>query len=82
MLADPARAVQELADLTERAWKSLVAPDWPRLRALLEAEIAYRARQLAEAGMERLFADLHPRLSWNEDTLSVRTSFRGSRCRS
>lgn len=45
MLTDPARAVQRLADLTERAWQALVAPDWPRLRALLEADIAYRSRQ-------------------------------------
>ncbi|HEV7626846.1 MAG TPA: DUF5937 family protein [Streptomyces sp.] len=76
MLDDPARAVRELTDLTEQAWKTLVAPEWPRLRDLLEADIAYRARQLAEAGMERLFADLHPGLSWSEGTLSVRTSFR------
>ncbi|BDM72189.1 ArsR family transcriptional regulator [Streptomyces nigrescens] len=72
-LADPARAVQELADVTERAWHALLAPDWPRLRALLEAEIAYRSRQLADGGLRRLFADLHPRLTWSGDTLTVRT---------
>ncbi|WP_432145904.1 DUF5937 family protein [Streptomyces sp. bgisy084] len=72
-LADPVRAVQELADVTERAWRALIAPDWPRLRALLEAEIAYRSRQLAGGGLQRLFADLHPRLSWSGDTLTVRT---------
>ncbi|MGD3105796.1 DUF5937 family protein [Streptomyces sp. YGL11-2] len=72
-LADPRRAVQELADTTERAWHALLAPDWPRLRALLEAEIAYRSRQLADGGLRRLFADLHPRLSWSEGTLTVRT---------
>ncbi|MFG2136070.1 DUF5937 family protein [Streptomyces sp. NPDC048650] len=72
-LADPARAVRELADVTERAWHALLAPDWPRLRALLEAEIAYRSRQLASGGLRRLFADLHPRLSWSEGTLTVRT---------
>ncbi|AJC55927.1 DUF5937 family protein [Streptomyces sp. 769] len=73
-LADPARAVQELADVTERAWEALVAPDWPRLRTLLEAEIAYRSHQLASGGLRRLFTDLHPRLSWSDDgTLTVRT---------
>ncbi|MGW8551876.1 DUF5937 family protein [Streptomyces tubercidicus] len=71
-LADPARAVQELADVTERAWRALLAPDWPRLRALLEAEIAYRSGQLAGGGLQRLFADLHPRLSWSGGTLTVR----------
>ncbi|MFC9231483.1 DUF5937 family protein [Streptomyces decoyicus] len=72
-LADPARAVRELAEVTERAWRVLIAPDWPRLRALLEAEIAYRSRQLADGGLQRLFADLHPRVSWSGDTLTVRT---------
>ncbi|MGG2458778.1 DUF5937 family protein [Streptomyces sp. RGM 3693] len=73
-LADPARAVRELADVTERAWETLLAPDWPRLRALLEAEIAYRSHQLASGGLRRLFTDLHPRLSWSDDgTLTVRT---------
>lgn len=72
MLDDPARAVRELADLTERAWHALIAPDWSRLRSLLEADIAHRAQQLAEGGLERLFADLHPRLSWSRGTLSVR----------
>ncbi|QPP06496.1 winged helix-turn-helix transcriptional regulator [Streptomyces bathyalis] len=76
MLADPARAVRELADLTERAWEALLAPDWPRLRDLLEADIAYRARQLAEEGLEGLFADLRPGLTWRDGTLSVRTKSR------
>lgn len=72
-LADPAAAIRELADVTERAWHALLAPDWPRLRALLEAEIAYRSRQLADGGLRRLFADLHPRVTWSGDTLTVRT---------
>lgn len=72
-LADPARAIRELADVTERAWHALLAPDWPRLRALLEAEIAYRSGQLAGGGLQRLFADLHPRITWSGDTLTVRT---------
>jgi len=78
MLADPARAVAELAELTERAWRTLLAPDWPRLRDLLEADIAYRARQLTAAGLERLFTDLHPGLSWHgkEGRLTVRTRHR------
>ncbi|WP_413801483.1 DUF5937 family protein [Streptomyces iranensis] len=74
MLDDPARAVQRLADVTERAWRALVEPDWPRLRALLEADIAYRSRQLAEGGLERLFADLRPALRWTDSTLTVRNS--------
>ncbi|WKX72664.1 DUF5937 family protein [Streptomyces sp. XD-27] len=72
-LDDPAAAVQRLADVTERAWRALLAPDWPRLRALLDADIGFRSRQLAEGGLERLFADLHPGLAWADGTLTVRT---------
>lgn len=72
MLDDPAGAVRELADVTERAWRALVEPDWPALHAVLEADIGYRTRQLAAGGLEGLFTGLHPRLSWSERTLTVR----------
>jgi DNA-binding transcriptional ArsR family regulator len=71
MLDDPARAVQRLADLTQDAWHALISTDWPRLRPLLEADIAYRSRMLADGGLERLFADLHPSLSWADGILTA-----------
>ncbi len=72
LLADPARAVQDLAALLEQVWQALVAPHWPRLRTLLEADIAFHARRLAEGGLASLFADLHPEVSWSDGTLTVR----------
>lgn len=71
LLADPERALAELTGLLERAWLTLLAPDWPRLRALLEADVAFHTRRLAEGGLERLFADLHPRLIWSDGTLTI-----------
>lgn len=73
MMADPARAVRELADLTERAWQALVEPHWPRLRALLEADILFHSRRLAAGGLEALFDGLHPDLRWYGecDTLTI-----------
>jgi DNA-binding transcriptional ArsR family regulator len=71
MLDDPAAAVRYLADLTEQVWHALIAPDWPRLHDLLTADIAHRSRNLADDGLEGLFADLHPRLSWADGTLAV-----------
>jgi DNA-binding transcriptional ArsR family regulator len=61
-----------LAFLTETvaaAWHALVEPDWPRVRALLEADVAYRSRRLAEGGLDGLLPDLHPTLRWTGDTL-------------
>ncbi|MGV9272987.1 MULTISPECIES: ArsR/SmtB family transcription factor [Streptomyces] len=71
LLADPARAVRELADLVEAAWHALVEPDWPRLRALLEADVAFHSRRLAEVGLGRLLPELDRRLSWNGRTLTI-----------
>jgi hypothetical protein len=70
-LADPARMVRELADALEAAWRVLVEPEWPRLRALLEADVAFHSRRLAEVGLGALLPELDPRLSWNGRTLTL-----------
>ncbi|MGW6025675.1 DUF5937 family protein [Streptomyces sp. NPDC055099] len=71
LLADPVRAVRELADAVEAAWHTLVEPDWPRLRALLEADVAFHSRRLAEVGLGALVAELDPRFAWDAGTLTV-----------
>jgi hypothetical protein len=71
MLADPAGTVRQLAGLYEHVWTVLLAPHWPRLRAVLEADIAYHARRLADGGMQRLFTGLHPKLVWSEGALTA-----------
>lgn len=73
LLADPARAVQELADAMTQAWHALVEPEWPRLRALLEADVAFHTRRLAQVGLEGLFAGIDPRLRWEDGTLTLAT---------
>ncbi|MET8840563.1 DUF5937 family protein [Streptomyces rubiginosohelvolus] len=72
LLADPARAVRELADLLEQVWRTLIEPYWPRLRALLEADIAYHSRRLADSGLEGLLGEVSTQLSWNGSTLTVK----------
>ncbi|MQY12049.1 hypothetical protein SRB5_21780 [Streptomyces sp. RB5] len=71
LLADPVRAIEELAGLLRAAWHALVEPHWPRLRTLLEADVAFHSRRLAQGGFELLFAGLHPRLGWDDGTLTV-----------
>lgn len=74
LLADPAASRDRLADLLACCWQTLVAPWWPRLRDLLEADIVFRTRRLADGGMAALFADLHPKVGWEADALHVRGS--------
>ncbi|WP_261719475.1 winged helix-turn-helix domain-containing protein [Streptomyces sp. FZ201] len=71
LLADPARTVQQLADLLAEAWRVLVAPDWPRLRSLLEADVAFHSRRLAEVGLGALLPELDRRLSFRGRTLTM-----------
>lgn len=71
LLDDPARAVGELADALEGAWHALVEPYWPRLRALLEADVAYHSRRLAEVGLGALLPELDRRLAWDSGTLTA-----------
>jgi len=55
-------------------WERAHAPHWPRLRALLDADLAYRARALSEGGATRLFADLPADVRWTGDALEVERS--------
>ncbi|MEU6147883.1 DUF5937 family protein [Streptomyces sp. NPDC047081] len=70
-LDDPAATVRRLADLTELAWHALLAPDWPRHRAVLQADIAHRARKAAETGLDALLTGLHPTVDWAALTLTL-----------
>jgi len=71
LLRDPARELPALADLVRGYWEHALAPHWPRIRAVLEGDILYRARQLADGGAQALFADIHPEVSFVDDTLRI-----------
>jgi DNA-binding transcriptional ArsR family regulator len=61
-----------LADMLAAVWRLLLEPTWPTVRELLERDIAYRARRLAEGGLARLFEDLAPLVSLCGHELRVR----------
>jgi DNA-binding transcriptional ArsR family regulator len=71
LVRDPATAVLELAELLRRYWERVLAPRWPRIRGLLEGDILHRARQIADGGAERLFADVDPTVTWSDGTLRI-----------
>jgi hypothetical protein len=41
------------------------------MRLVLEADMTYRARQLAVGGARLLFADMHPNLRWQDGVLKI-----------
>ncbi|SJZ92919.1 Predicted transcriptional regulators [Marinactinospora thermotolerans DSM 45154] len=71
LLADPAATRDRLADLLAACWQRLVRPWWGRVRSLLEDDIVVRSRALAEGGLDRLFADLHPDVRREGEALLV-----------
>jgi hypothetical protein len=68
---DPAAGVAAVAELLRAYWDRALAPHWPRVRALLEGDVLHRARQMADGGAERLFADVDPTVSWADGILSI-----------
>ena len=73
LLDDPAATRALLADLLEECWRLLVAPHWPRLRDLLQADVRYRTQLLADYGLEGVLGDLHPRARWTGRAMVIET---------
>ncbi|MGW7535486.1 ArsR/SmtB family transcription factor [Amycolatopsis sp. NPDC054798] len=69
LAADPEAGLRVIAAELREAHDRLIAPHWARLRAVLDADIAYRARQWADGGAGRLFAGLHAELDWRDGCL-------------
>lgn len=68
----PVRALlNAICDALQRYWERAMAPTWPQMRLVLEADMTYRARQLAVGGARLLFADIHPNVHWHDGALSI-----------
>lgn len=68
----PVEAVRDaICDRLHRYWDLAIKPTWPQMRLVLEADMTYRARQLAVGGARLLFADMHPNLRWHNGVLHI-----------
>jgi DNA-binding transcriptional ArsR family regulator len=77
LLADPARAVARIVTELGRYWRAAVEPHWPRVHALLQADLAHRLDELAAGGVARLFATLHPSVGLRGDLLTIVKYYEG-----
>jgi len=75
LLEDTPTAIGALIELLRAYWDRALAPHWPRLRAVLEGDVLHRARQIADGGAERLFADVDPTVSWADGVLRIDKKF-------
>jgi biotin operon repressor len=66
LYADPQSGLTRLAEEISTFWQTAIAPDWPRMQSLLEAEVHRRAHHLAETGTAAVLNDLHPAITWTD----------------
>ncbi|GAB3989310.1 DUF5937 family protein [Actinoallomurus acanthiterrae] len=69
--ADPQDRLAQVCAEIETYWELALAPYWARIRAVLDADVFHRARQVAERGTGHLFNDLHATLRWDDNTLRM-----------
>jgi DNA-binding transcriptional ArsR family regulator len=67
----PRKSLREITAELAECHELLIAPHWDRIRAALDADIAYRTGMLASGGARHLFADMHPDLNWAAGTLTL-----------
>jgi DNA-binding transcriptional ArsR family regulator len=76
LYTSPAEGLQLLAGMLTDYWRRAIEPVWPRVRAILEAEMLYRARALAIDGPEQLFHGLHPAVTYRSGCVDVEVDVR------
>jgi DNA-binding transcriptional ArsR family regulator len=70
-LSDPEGSLKRLVDTLRRYHDLAIAPYWPRIRGLLEADTLKRGQALALGGVETLLSNLHPRASYSGGVLEL-----------
>jgi hypothetical protein len=74
MVASPAAARDDIVAALRAAWEALVEPFWPRIEALVAADIAHRSRRLSTHGLLGMIAGLHPDIRWANGALEVKSA--------
>ena len=68
----PPPSLPHILDALRGYWDLCFAPHWPRMRALLEGDVTYRGREIAQHGLAAMFAGLAGRVSLIDDVVEVR----------
>jgi DNA-binding transcriptional ArsR family regulator len=71
LLEHPRSGLRRLTEELAGYWEHAIAPVWERVRAMLEDDIAHRARALTAGGPIAVFGDLHPQVRWEVGALVI-----------
>jgi DNA-binding transcriptional ArsR family regulator len=78
LTAEPEAALVRIVTALRAYWRVAVAPYWPRMRAVLDADLAFRLGELATGGVREVFRTLHPSVGFDKDTLHVVKYYEGT----
>jgi len=77
-LADrPDAGIGPITEALEAYHRVAIAPHWPRIEALLHDDIAYRLEALADGGVDRMMRNLHPLVTFADQTLRIVKYYEG-----
>ena len=69
------RALHRIVSTLRQLWETCFEPYWPRMRAVLEADIVYRGRQIAQSGVASMLNQLAPpRIEYEHGVVVVHLS--------
>ncbi|WP_408993373.1 ArsR/SmtB family transcription factor [Streptomyces sp. 1268] len=68
---DSPDAVSRIAEAMDRAWRELLAPDWPQLRAICERDVVHRVGVIGEHGWATTIENLHPSIAWQAGGIDI-----------
>jgi DNA-binding transcriptional ArsR family regulator len=66
---EPDVAVGELAGVLHTYWERLLAPHWERIKGILTGDILYRAHRTANQGVQAMFDEIDPSVSYHDARL-------------
>ncbi|HET6876511.1 MAG TPA: metalloregulator ArsR/SmtB family transcription factor [Jatrophihabitans sp.] len=67
----PSQVLERITAALADYWQACLHPFWPRIRAVLEADVVHGSRQLAASGAAGLFGALDARVRWDDGILTV-----------
>lgn len=68
----PGTVLRRILAALQDYWDACFEPYWTRMRTVLEADIVYRGRVMAQSGLAAMFADVDPHVRLDGTVLRVR----------
>lgn len=68
----PKQALRRVIRAMRELWAATFEPHWPRMRAVLEADVVYRGRQIAQSGLSTMLNGVSSTVDYADGVVSVR----------